>query len=519
MKFYRSHILLGINETSIEAGAKKVELALKSELSKRNLQDEIDVLETGPLGFFAKGVCLKVYPENTLYENVTVDDIPELVEEHFLKGRPVRRLLASTTRIDAYDFNYKERNVLENSGIIDPEDIEEYIGVGGYEAWEKALLEMTSQEIIDQVKKSELRGRGGAGFPTGLKWSFTAPIDSPEKHLVINADEGEPGTFKDRLIMEGDPHKLLEGMMIACRAIGANKGFIYIRGEYKLCIERLKHAINQCRNYGILGEDIFGSGYSLDFDIKVGAGAYVCGEETALIESLEGNRGNPRSKPPFPGVKGLWQTPTVVNNVETIANVPTIINKGAAWYKSLGVNGATGTKVFTLMGDVAMPGLTEVPMGITLRDIITKYGGGMLKGKKFKGALVGGAAGVILSDKLLDVKMDYESLKEYTAVLGSGAILVMGEEVDMVEMLWSILRFFRHESCGKCFSCRLGTQQLYNLICKIRNGEGKEEDLESMIMLSDAMVKTSFCALGQSPYMPIKSSILNFRNDFLKRIK
>lgn len=519
MKFYRSHILLGINETSIEAGAKKIALALKSELSKRNLQDEIDVLETGPLGFFAKGVCLKVYPENTFYENITVEDIPELVEEHFLKGRPVQRLLASTTRIDAYDFNYKERNVLENSGIIDPDDIEEYIGVGGYEAWEKALLEMTSEEIITQVKESELRGRGGAGFPTGLKWSFTAPIDSPEKHLVINADEGEPGTFKDRLIMEGDPHKLLEGMMIACRAIGANKGFIYIRGEYKLCIERLRHAINQCVSYGILGENIFGSGYNLEFDIKVGAGAYVCGEETALIESLEGNRGNPRSKPPFPGVKGLWQTPTVVNNVETIANVPTIINKGADWYKSLGANGATGTKVFTLMGDVAMPGLTEVPMGITLRDIITKYGGGMLKGKKFKGALVGGAAGVILSDKLLDVKMDYESLKEYTAVLGSGAIMVMGEEVDMVEMLWSILRFFRHESCGKCFPCRLGTQQLYNIICKIRDGEGKEEDLESMIMLSDAMVKSSFCALGQSPYMPIKSSILNFRNDFLKRIK
>ena len=378
---------------------------------------------------------------------------------------------------------------------------------------------MKPDEIIAEVKESGLRGRGGAGFPTGLKWSFTAPIDSPEKHLVINADEGEPGTFKDRLIMEGDPHKLLEGMMIACRAIGANKGFIYIRGEYKLCIDRLRHAINQCRSYGILGENIFDSGYNLDFDIKVGAGAYVCGEETALIESLEGNRGNPRFKPPFPGVKGLWQTPTVVNNVETIANVPTIINKGAGWYKSLGVNGATGTKVYTLMGDVAMPGLTEVPMGITLRDIINKYGGGMLKGKKFKGALVGGAAGVILSDKLLDVKMDYESLKEYTAVLGSGAIMVMGEEVDMVEMLWSILRFFRHESCGKCFPCRLGTQQLYNIICKIRDGEGKEEDLESMIMLSEAMLKTSFCALGQSPYMPIKSSILNFRNDFLKRIK
>ena len=316
MKFYRSHVLISISETSVEAGAKKVEVALNSELSKRNLQDEIDILETGPLGFFAKGVCLKVYPDNVFYENVTVEDIPELVEEHFLKGRPVRRLLVATIAVDDYDFNYKERNVLENSGVIDPENIEEYIGVGGYEAWEKALLEMTPADIIAEVTESGLRGRGGAGFPTGLKWNFTAPIDAPEKYLVINADEGEPGTFKDRLIMEGDPHKLLEGMMIACRSFGATKGFIYIRGEYKLCIERLRHAIKQCRDYGLLGENILGSGYNLDFDIRIGAGAYVCGEETALIESLEGNRGNPRSKPPFPGVQGLWQTPTVVNNVE-----------------------------------------------------------------------------------------------------------------------------------------------------------------------------------------------------------
>lgn len=519
MKFYRSHVLISISETSVVAGAKRVKLALQSELSKRNLHDEVDVLETGPLGFFAKGVCMKVYPDNIFYENVTVEDIPELVEEHFLKGRPVSRLLVAAMSVDDYDFNYTERNVLENSGIIDPEDIEEYIGVGGYQAWEKALLMMTPEEIIAEVKESGLKGRGGAGFPTGLKWSFTAPIEALEKYLVINADEGEPGTFKDRLIMEGDPHKILEGMMIACRSFGATKGFIYIRGEYKLCIERLKHAIQQCRDYGLLGENIFGSGYSLDFDVKIGAGAYVCGEETALIESLEGNRGIPRSKPPYPGIDGLWHNPTVVNNVETIANVPTIINKGAKWYKTLGVNGATGTKVFTLIGDVTTPGLTEVPMGITLRDIIEKYGGGMLKGKKFKGALVGGAAGVILSDKLLDVKMDYESLKEYTAVLGSGAILVMGTEVDMIEMLWSILRFFRHESCGKCYPCRLGTQQLYNIVSKIRDGEGKEEDLDHLVMLSEAMLKTSFCPLGQSPYMPIKSSILNFRNDFLKRIK
>ncbi len=515
MKYFRSHILIGINETSLQAGVHAFIQALRLELSKQGLQEEINVLETGPLGFFGKGICLTIFPENTNYENVKIEDLTELVSEHFLKGRPVQRLLFDSISKFSPKFNYENRIVLRNSGVIDPENIEEYIGTGGYEAWEKALLEMKPVDIVNEVKASGLRGRGGAGFPAGLKWSFTAPLEAEQKFVVVNADEGEPGTFKDRLIMEGDPHQLLEGIMICARAIGANKAWIYIRGEYKLCINRLRHAIQQCHEYGILGNNIFESGFDLDIDIKIGAGAYVCGEETALIESLEGNRGNPRWKPPFPGVKGLWQHPTVVNNVETLANVPYIIKNGADAYKKFGTPECTGTKVYTILGDVAHPGLCEVDMGSTLRTIINEYAGGMKKGFKFKAALVGGAAGVILSEKLLDVKMDFASLNQYAAVLGSGAILVMNEHQSIIDMLWSILRFFRHESCGKCSPCKIGTQQLYSLICKIRKGEGTMEDVDLMLMIAETMHQTSFCALGQSPIMAIRSAIENFKDEFI----
>ena len=518
MKYYRSHILVGIDEAAKQAGVDQVTRKLKKELSKHSLDEEIGVLETGTLGYFERGVCFVVYPDDITYGNVKVEDVPEIVSEHFLKGRPVERLMIKAPERRQYDFNYKKRIVLENSGIINPENIDEYIGVGGYEGWEKALTKMKPDAVIEEVKNSGLRGRGGAGFPTGVKWGFTAPLKIEQKYFVINADEGEPGTFKDRLIMEGDPHKLLEGLMISSYAVGATKAYIYIRGEYKLCIERLQHAIDQCREYGILGKNIFDSGFDLDIFIKVGAGAYVCGEETALIESLEGNRGNPRSKPPFPGVKGVWQKPTVVNNVETISNVPSIIKKGGEWYSKIGPEKSTGTKVYTILGDVNTPGLTEVEMGTSLRKIINDYGGGMKDGKKFKAALVGGAAGVILPDRLLNVKMDFESLKGYKAVLGSGAILVMGEDADIVDMVYSIIKFFRHESCGKCSPCRIGTQKLYQLIQRIRHGKGKEEYLDEMIELAEAMNKTSFCALGQSPIMPIKSAIENFRDEFLKRI-
>ncbi|MDD2331349.1 MAG: NADH-quinone oxidoreductase subunit NuoF [Candidatus Cloacimonetes bacterium] len=515
MKYFRSHILVGINETSVAAGVHDFVAELRQEINKHSLQEEINILETGPLGFFGKGICLTVFPENVNYENVKSEDIPELVSEHFLKGRLVKRLMLDSSGKFSPKFNYDQRIVLRNSGIIDPESIDEYLGVGGYEAWEKALLNMTPEGIVAEVKKSGLRGRGGAGFPAGLKWSFTAPLKAEQKYVVVNADEGEPGTFKDRLIMEGDPHQLLEGIMICARAVGATKAWIYIRGEYKLCINRLNHAIEQCKEYGLLGRNIFESGFDLDIEIKIGAGAYVCGEETALIESLEGNRGNPRWKPPFPGVEGLWKYPTVVNNVETLANVPYIIKNGAEEFLKYGTPECPGTKVYTILGDVAHPGLCEVDMGATLRTVINEYAGGMKKGFKFKAALVGGAAGVILPEKMLDVKMDFHSLNQYAAVLGSGAILVMNEHQSIVDMLWSILRFFRHESCGKCSPCRNGTQQLYSLISKIKAGEGTMDDVELMLTIAQTMQQTSFCALGQSPIMAIRSAIENFREEFV----
>ncbi|MBM4402931.1 MAG: NADH-quinone oxidoreductase subunit NuoF [Candidatus Cloacimonetes bacterium] len=515
MKYYRSHILVGINEAAKQAGVDVFVNKLQDQISTAGLADEINVLETGPLAFFGRGICLTILPENVNYENVAIEDIVELVEEHLLKGRPVHRLMLDSAAQFKPKFNYDRRIVLKNSGIIDPESIDEYLGAGGYEAWEKALLNMQPADIVNEVKASGLRGRGGAGFPAGLKWSFTAPLNAEQKYVVVNADEGEPGTFKDRLIMEGDPHQLLEGIMICARAIGASMAYIYIRGEYKLCIARLEKAIKQCHAYGILGRNIFDSGFDLDIGIKIGAGAYVCGEETALIESLEGNRGNPRWKPPFPGVKGLWQYPTVVNNVETLANVPFIIKNGAAEYRQFGTDECTGTKVYTILGDVAYPGLCEVDMGATLRTVINEYGGGMKKGFKFKAALVGGAAGVILSDRMLDVKMDFVSLNQYAAVLGSGAILVMNEHQSIVDMLWSILRFFRHESCGKCSPCRIGTQHLYDLISKIRKGEGSMDDVEMLHTIALTMKQTSFCALGQSPIMAIASALDNFRDEFI----
>ena len=515
MKFYRSHVLVSISDASILAGVYEFIKALRSELAKHKLSEEINVLETGPLGFFGRGICLSVYPENINYQDLKIEDISELVEEHFLKGRPLGRLMLETAGKFSPKFNYANRIVLRNSGIIDPESIDEYLGSGGYEAWEKALTQMQPLQIVEEVKASGLRGRGGAGFPAGVKWGFTAVLEADQKYVVVNADEGEPGTFKDRLIMEGDPHQLIEGLMICARAVGATKAYIYIRGEYKLCIQRLEKAIAQCREYGLLGQNILESGFDLDIDIKIGAGAYVCGEETALIESLEGNRGNPRWKPPFPGVEGLWKKPTVVNNVETLANVPFIIKNGAAEYRKFGTEQCTGTKVYTILGDVAHPGLCEVDMGTTLRTIINDYAGGMKQGFRFKAALVGGAAGVILSEKHLDVNMDFVSLNEYAAVLGSGAILVLNEHQSIVDILWSILRFFRHESCGQCAPCRNGCQSLYQLITKIKKGEGSMDDVEMMINIGETMFATSFCALGQSPIMAIRSAVENFKDEFI----
>ncbi|HNX96984.1 MAG TPA: NADH-quinone oxidoreductase subunit NuoF, partial [Candidatus Aminicenantes bacterium] len=522
-----THILVPIDEGTVQAGAFSVKRTLLAELQRRGLSGEVKVLETGTVGVVGRGVLLVVYPERVCYTHVREGDITALVEEHLMKGRIVQGL----THIPA-DFGRgaaglhdvgltrtQNRIVLDRGWQVDPENIEEVLAAGGYVALEKVLAEkLTPEAVIDTVKKAGLRGRGGAGFPTGLKWEFTRKAPGEEKYVICNADEGEPGTFKDRLILEGDPHRLVEAMILAGYAIGAARGYVYIRGEYKLSIERMQKAIDQAKRVGLLGADILETGFAFELEIKKGAGAYVCGEETALIESLEGGRGNPRVKPPYPVVAGLWQKPTCVNNVETLANVPGILLHGTDWFRSFGTAKCPGTKVFTILGQVEFPGLVEVAMGTPLREVIFQYGGGMKGGRKFKAALLGGAAGVFLPEQMLDTPMDFDSLKEHRAVLGSGAILVMDEEASVPDMLFSILRFFAHESCGQCAPCRIGSKQLLDMIYDLRQGRGRERDLDLMITVAEAMFQASLCPLGQSPVMPVKSAIEHFRNEFVAAI-
>jgi len=529
MNLFRMHILIPVDEEAIQAGVFDVKRELESEIGKRNMQGEIKVLETGTVGAAGKGVVLIVYPDNIYYSNVRREDVAVIMEEHVVKGRVAKSIAHETG--EELKRGHKEfhqvgltrkqpRVILDKCCMVDSHNIEEVISYGGYQALEKIVSEkITPQRIIDEVKNSGLRGRGGAGFPTGLKWSFTAQAPGEEKYVICNADEGEPGTFKDRLILEGDPHKLVEAMIITGYAVGSRKGFIYIRGEYQLSIERVQRAIDDAMANGLLGDNILGSDITFHLEIKKGAGAYVCGEETALIESLEGDRGNPRVKPPYPAAQGLWQKPTLVNNVETLANVPHIVFNGADWYRTLGTDKCPGTKVFTILGHVEYPGLIEVEMGTPLREIIYNYGGGVKDGKRFKAALVGGAAGMFLPDRLLDVPMDYESLKENAAVLGSGAILVMNEDASILEMLHSVLEFFAHESCGQCSPCRIGTKQLLNMVEDFRKGEGAESQLDAMIRMSETMFNTSLCPLGQSLIMPVKSALENFREEFPAKTK
>jgi len=528
VKLYRNHILVGIDAFTLLAGAKRVEETLIREVKKRKLSDEVKVLETGSLGITNKGVVLLVYPEGCYYVNVKPEDIPEIVKEHLLRGRMVQELLfkgeikrgpaAVALSKNPLDVRRQSRVILQNCGVINPEDIDEYLGAGGYKSLEKALFQMKPEEIIEEVKGSGLLGRGGAGFPTGLKWDISAKTTSKEKYIICNADEGEPGTFKDRVIMEGDPHKVIEGMILAGYAIGASKGFIYIRGEYTLSIQRMKRAIEQAHKYNLLGSNILETDFSFDIEIRKGAGAYICGEETALIDSLEGKRGEPRSKPPYPGTHGLWGKPTVVNNVETLANIPSIIVNGKGWFRSLGTKETPGTKLYTILGHVINQGVIEVETGITLRDIVFDYGGGMEDGKEFKAALVGGAAGCFLSKDMLDVKMDYATLKSYKAVLGSGAVLVMDTSTCIVDMLKSILGFFRHESCGKCVPCRIGTDKLYQLITEISTGKGTPDYPKLMLELAKMMNKTSFCPLGQSVLLPLSSAFKYFEDEVMEHI-
>ena len=521
-KIYNKHVLISIDSSTLLAGARQVEKTLEKTLKKEKLTDSVKLIETGSLGLSDKGVVLVVYPEGVHYVNVTEKDVEEIVQKHFKEGEIVDRLLlerepeVSTVRYAQEEFQLEKqaRIVLKNCGIINPEDIEEYIAVNGYSALGRALTDMKPVDIIAEMKKSQLRGRGGAGFPLWFKWDAVRKEKTTPKYIVCNADEGEPGTFKDRLILEGDPHRIIEAMVIAGYVTGAERGYIYIRGEYDLSISRMERAIKKAYEYNLLGKNIFETDYCFDLEVKKGAGSYVCGEETALLESLEGKRATPRHKPPFPTEKGLWQKPTVINNVETLANVPDIILNGGNWFKGYGTDQSTGTKVYTILGHLTYPGLIEVEMGTTLREIIYKYGGGISTGKKFKATLIGGAAGAFLDETALDIRLSYEDLGEYDAVLGSGAIMVMDESACMIDILGSTMRFFQHESCGQCSPCRVGYQQLTQYVARISEGVGTKSDLDDMIELASFMKGSAICALGQSAYLAVSSILKYFGKEF-----
>ncbi|OGB98427.1 NADP oxidoreductase [candidate division KSB1 bacterium RBG_16_48_16] len=523
---HRAHILIAMDAHTISQGARTVKDALVRSLSLAGLTNEVRVVETGSLGIYNKGVVLVVYPDAVYYAGVTVEDVADIVSEHIIKGRVVERLWLTEfiegKRV-AYAavpprFSKQVRVVLRNAGIIDPESIEEYIAHDGYEALGKALTAMSPEQVLQQVKESKIQGRGGAFFPSGLKWEFAAKEKAEQKYIICNADEGEPGTFKDRLILEGDPHAIIEGMALAGYAVGASEGFVYIRGEYLMSIGRMRRAIDQARQHGLLGENIFDSGFSFDIEIREGAGAYICGEETALIESIEGKRGEPRDKPPFPPSVGLWGKPTIVNNVETLANIPQIILRGAAWYRALGTDACPGTKVFTLVGNINNPGLIEVPMGITLREIIYDIGHGIPGGKGFLLAQMGGTTGGILTAEHLDIPLAADTLRKVDAGLGSGAILVVDDSQCVIDLVKCFVEFFNHESCGKCTLCREGTGRLLELLEKISDGRGKMGDIELIERLATTMMSGAFCGLGQAAPIPILGCLKYFRNEFVNHI-
>ncbi len=495
---------------------------LRTEIENQGLSDYAQVVGTGCFGFCEKGPIVKIIPDNTFYTQVKPEDAKEIVEEHVVKGRPVQRLLykdPKTNKVisDSKGMEFYKKQVriaLRNCGMIDPENIEEYIARDGYSALGKVLSSMTPEETIEVIKKSGLRGRGGAGFPTGLKWEITRQSPGTEKYVVCNADEGDPGAFMDRSILEGDPHTVIEAMAINGYCTGASNGLVYIRAEYPLAIERLKKAINQAREYGLLGKDIFGSGFNFDINLRYGAGAFVCGEETALIHSMEGGRGEPTMKPPFPSVKGYLGKPTNVNNVETFASVPVIINKGWEWYSSIGTEKSKGTKVFALAGKVNNVGLIEVPMGITLREVIFEIGGGIKNGKKFKGVQIGGPSGGCLTYKHLDVPIEYESLIAAGAMMGSGGMIIMDEDDCMVDVAKYFLDFTVDESCGKCTPCRVGNKRMHELLTNITKGNGTKDDIERLINLGNVIRDTSLCMLGQSAPNPVLSILENFREEY-----
>ncbi len=520
MKPIRSLVLVSSDPESIGRGAQEVHRRLQRAIEAADLENEVVVSMVGDVGRHDALPMVIIYPEATIYGPVTPENVPFLVEEHLVERRIAAGLEASTRELSGRiawlsarrgTLPAEQRIVLARAGLIDPENVEDYIVHDGYEALAKALTEMTPAEVINEIGKSGLKGRGGAGFPTGMKWRFVSQTDDYPKYIICNADESEPGTFKDRLILEGDPHSVIEAMAIAGYAVGANEGYIYIRGEYVLAQERLATAISQARQMGFLGETIFGSDFSFDIHIHAGAGAYICGEETALIESIEGKRGEPRSRPPYPTTHGLWGKPSVVNNVETIVNVPPIIQHGAAWYRRFGTSNSPGTKVYTILGNVNVTGLIEVPMGITLREVIAIYGKGMQDGASLKLAQTGGSSGSIVPASLQDTPLDFDSYARAGVSLGSGALLICNEDTCVVDLAKVSLNFFKRESCGKCTPCRVGTQRAYQILTAISEGVGTQQDLDDLQMLSENLTEFSHCGLGQTASVPIRDVFRHFR--------
>ncbi len=517
---YRAHVLVEMTSASIALGAAQIKERLEREIERFGLLNEVKVLETGSFGVAIPSPFVMVYPDDVVYAPVRVRDVRRIVEEHLLKGRVVKDLVFEGERRGVVAFTpssplkKEKRVVLRNSGLIDPLNIEEYIARDGYMALARVLTEMTPEEVIEVVKRSGLQGRGGAGFPTGLKWEFTRKTEGEEKYIVCNADEGEPGTFKDRLILEGDPHSILEAMAIAGYAVGAQEGYIYVRAEYPQSIKHLEVAIAQAKERGLLGERILGTPFSFDIKIREGAGAYVCGEETALLESIEGKRGEPRVKPPYPPQKGLWNRPTVINNVETLANIPPIILNGPEWFKNIGTPTCPGTKVFTLTGNVNNLGLVEVPMGITLRELVFEIGGGVEGGHGLKLVQTGGPSGGTMTPDLLDIPMAFDTLSKYNSALGSGALTVIDDTHCIVDVVKNFAEFFLHESCGKCTPCRLGNRRIVDILERITVGMGTMEDLEKLQYLGQHMKNTSFCGLGQAAPNPLLRCLEFFRDEF-----
>ncbi len=527
----RSHVLICGGTGCTSSGSKVLMSTFEEELKKQGLEDEIKIVQTGCFGLCALGPVVIVYPEGTFYSHVKKEDVAEIVEEHLLKGRLVDRLVykdvaeevkdAAERHVSLNDTNFyktQKRVALRNCGLINPENIDEYIAMDGYAALGKVLTEMTPEQVIQEVKDSGLRGRGGGGFPTGLKWSFTAANAADQKYVVCNADEGDPGAFMDRSVLEGDPHCIVEAMTICGYATGATEGYVYVRAEYPIAVKRLQIAIDEAREYGLLGKNIFDSGFDFDLHIRLGAGAFVCGEETALMTSIEGNRGEPRPRPPYPAVKGLFGKPTTENNVETFANIPQIILKGAKWFASMGTERSKGTKVFALGGKIVNTGLVEIPMGTTLREIIEDIGGGVPHGKKFKAAQTGGPSGGCIPASLIDTEIDYDNLTAIGCMMGSGGLIVMDEDNCMVDIAKFFLNFTVDESCGKCAPCRIGTKRMMELLEKITDGKGTLEDIDRLEELAYYIKENSLCGLGQTAPNPVLATLKFFRDEYVAHV-